>query len=287
MARNPRRRLAHDSHSTQRLLIGSDLNTTPAEATYQLLTAPERPLHHNMLREIEESRFVHSSVDGIGSSPRTQDPQIASGSSSSAPAENDKEDENPDLYERSVANTRSPNPSDGILVADELCQIARELLPEGARSAYGSSAWAGEDGETFQSRGGFEQLGEGLDALEGGAEPGYTCFTPLFKLTLGQFRHLIVFYPADNPAQTTCLSFLVSTPLSFQLSPIYFVPLALMSLEKVCRGRVLERVIMLLWAARLRGDAVGFRPYARQSTSGLARSCQIRDALYVPAYKPP
>jgi hypothetical protein len=171
-----------------------DLNTTPAEATYQLLTAPTRPLHPSMISEIEESRFVHTSVDNIPG-PARNDPPSTSGTGSSTPAEGgtgsntpaekDDEEEPPDSHERSVANTRDPQPFDGILNADELAGLARKLLPEGVKSAFGSSDWAGNDGETFAKRGGFERVG-GVGELEGGGEPGYTCFTPLFKLTLGQ-----------------------------------------------------------------------------------------------------
>ena len=131
--------------------------------------------------------LVHTSITNIAG-PLLEDIPSTSGTGTNTPAERDDEEELPDSHERSVANTRDPVPSDGILTADELVEVVRSVLPEGFRSAYGSSDWVGGGGETFEKRGGFERLaGKEMAGLQGGMEPGYTCFTPLFKLTLGTF----------------------------------------------------------------------------------------------------
>lgn len=106
--------------------------------------------------------------------------------------EKDEEGELPDHDERSIAKTHSPREGDGILEAEELVKMMREILPTGARSTLCSttsadhapadtSAGPSSSGtETFGSRGGLEGMsGMGKD------EPAYTCYTPLFKLTLG------------------------------------------------------------------------------------------------------
>ena len=236
----------------------ADMNTTPAEATYQLLTAPHRPLHPVMTRETDESRFVHFTVDNVrsplavnsdattqnstnipsadgadGSSLKLSEPLVAddhakvAGTGTNASSENianltnesdtagprdtgaptaprlgkdkdkkededededEKEEEEPNSHKRGIANTRNADASDGILGVAELVGNAQETLT----SAYGSNDWAGGDGETFEKRGGFERLGEDVDGLVGGREPGYTCFSPLFQLTLGIFRFLLL-----------------------------------------------------------------------------------------------
>jgi len=122
--------------------------------------------------------------------------------SKSEESENDKDDEGddekddegelPDHDERSIAKTRSPRNGDGILEVEELVKMMQETLPTGARSALSSipsAEHAPADGtagslqsgtETFGTRGGLEGMtGVGKD------EPAYTCYTPLFKLTLG------------------------------------------------------------------------------------------------------
>ena len=217
----------------------SDMNTTPSEATYQLLMAPDQPLHPVMTREIDESRFVHTSVDKIQPAPvvdpatstkstnivsedgtdspslKVSNPLVENGAAigkalnMNAPSENvtslasesettgptatavpsaneneqeeDEEGEEPDSHQRAIANTRNVEASDGLPIVADLIGMAQETLT----SAYGSIDWAGEDGETFEKRGGFERVGDHIEGLLGGREPGYTCFTPLFKLTLG------------------------------------------------------------------------------------------------------
>jgi len=114
-------------------------------------------------------------------------------------ADNEKDDEGelPDSDERSIAKTRSPAEGDGILELGELVKMMQEILPTGARSTLSTttsadyapaddSAGPSTSGtETFGSRGGLEGMtGVGQD------EPAYTCFTPLFKLTLGRYKAL-------------------------------------------------------------------------------------------------
>jgi hypothetical protein len=79
-----------------------------------------------------------------------------------------------------------------MLEVEELVKMMQVVLPTGARSTLASttsadhapadtSAGASSSGtETFGSRGGLE----GMTGL-GKDEPAYTCYTPLFKLTLG------------------------------------------------------------------------------------------------------
>lgn len=101
--------------------------------------------------------------------------------------EGEGEGELPDHDERSIANTRPPKTVDGIIELDELVRLMCEVMPGGARSALGSMsspapASSEETEETFGTRGGLD----GLNEAEGRDEPAYTCFTPLFKLTLGK-----------------------------------------------------------------------------------------------------
>lgn len=242
-------------------LLIPDLNIQPYEATYQLLTAPDVPLHPLTIDQINSSRLVHTSVDKITppaqptSTPASETPDKngsssdvvegtgdtqteitgATGTNTPAEKEDDHQDEDgegdgegeggePDSNEKSIANTRPPQPADGIPKVDELVNMFKAALPggRGLTSAYGSAlpsldlasglnpslasssavAAGAEPGnvdggsrpsevrvQTFGSRGGLEPLdGSG----EGGDEPGYTCYTPLFKLTLGESDFLPV-----------------------------------------------------------------------------------------------
>lgn len=66
--------------------------------------------------------------------------------------------------------------------------MIRELVgDEGLRSAYDVIEWKEKGDATFASRGGWP---EGVKADKGGDEPGYTCFTGLFQLTLGKLLYL-------------------------------------------------------------------------------------------------
>ncbi|KLT45013.1 Endonuclease/exonuclease/phosphatase [Cutaneotrichosporon oleaginosum] len=153
-------------------LLAGDLNTQPAEAAYQILAAPGAPLDPALAASLNFSRLVHTSVAKIeASAPPSEMP-----SGAVTPAEKDDEGELPDTDERSIAGTRAPTAADGIATLDELLEMARDVLPAPARSAYGASQWAGE---TYAARGGFNHA-----SGAGGNEPAYTCYTPLFKLTL-------------------------------------------------------------------------------------------------------
>ncbi|GFZ46087.1 hypothetical protein JCM24511_04333 [Saitozyma sp. JCM 24511] len=181
-------------------VLSGDLNTSPSEAPYQLLVSPQTPLAPSVLEHLEVSRIVHNTVDKIGVVPPTPLPAhtpmnggpnstLDSGSGASALAaeidggekdDKDDEDELPDSNEKSTANTRPPEEADGILPITELTKMLSETVPGGAKSAYGLSPWVTNGSETFGSRGGFGHL----KPRDGKDEPAYTCFTPLFNLTL-------------------------------------------------------------------------------------------------------
>jgi len=162
-----------------------DLNTEPDESTYQMLVNPKGTLHQHLVDSFNVSRLVHTNVANVGKAPSPSEPPSESASGTAtpvpAPADDDKDEEElPDTDERSIANTRAPNPEDGIRTLDEMMEIGRGLMLDGARSAYGNNTWGAE--ETFATRGGFP---EGVTGA-GGGEPAYTCFTPKFHLTLGE-----------------------------------------------------------------------------------------------------
>ncbi|WWC86536.1 uncharacterized protein L201_001413 [Kwoniella dendrophila CBS 6074] len=182
-------------------VFAGDLNTQPSEATYQLLVSPHTPLPKTMIDEITSSRFVHDSVVKIAPSSSfiPSDPPSTSATGSNTPTTSTKEQEDgedkeeeekegegelPDSNEKSVANTRSPNSQDGILSTEELVNAMKEILPDGgAKSAYASTNWGMDNKEAFSKRGGFDHV-EGRENVSGNKEPAYTCFTPLFRLTL-------------------------------------------------------------------------------------------------------
>jgi RNA exonuclease NGL2 len=169
---------------------GVDLNTQPSEATYQLLSSPFTPLHPKVVEEVNASRLIHISVEAIGQSipGGGEDESDAAGQTE---PEKDDEGELPDHDERSIAKTRPPREGDGMLEVEELVKLMQEILPSGATSTLASSSAdqvpaGGSAGntpsgtDTFGTRGGLEGMsGVGKD------EPAYTCYTPLFKLTLG------------------------------------------------------------------------------------------------------
>lgn len=158
-----------------------------------MLVSPETPLDPKAAEEVKLSRRVHTSVDTVNQSlPQSSE----GGTGSNTPAtegkddeggdegEGEGEDELPDHDERSIANTRSPKEGDGILELDDLVEMMNEVLPGGATSTLGCIKHE-EGAECFGSRGGLEGMhGRGRD------EPAYTCYTPLFKLTLGKPRFM-------------------------------------------------------------------------------------------------
>ncbi|WVQ82539.1 hypothetical protein IAT38_004668 [Cryptococcus sp. DSM 104549] len=185
------------------VVFAGDLNTQPSEATYQLLVAPHKPLAPSLVAEVESSRFVHESLFKVAAAllptePAPSEPPSVSGTGTNTPTtstpaptstparkekeRDDEEEELPDSNEKSLKGTRPPTAADGLPTVPELVQLYQEVMPRGgARSAYGSAAWAeGRTGESFDARGGFA---EGME-VEGRGEPAYTCFTPLFRLTL-------------------------------------------------------------------------------------------------------
>lgn len=145
-----------------------------------MLSNPGAPIDKSLLESFKASRLVHTNVANIGNAAVGM--EVASLCTSDTADDDKDEEELPDSDERSIANTRSPTPADGILTLDSLLDIARDLLGEGGRSAYADTEWGTE---TFAARGGFAP---GVVA-RGGGEPAYTCFTPLFRLTLGMYRN--------------------------------------------------------------------------------------------------
>ncbi|WVW82629.1 hypothetical protein I302_104640 [Kwoniella bestiolae CBS 10118] len=184
-------------------IFAGDLNTQPSEATYQLLVSPHNPLPQSMIDEISSSRLVHDSVVKISpsSTEPTSEAPSTSATGSNTPVVKDEEDgqgegELPDNNEKSIANTRTPGADDGILAVEDLVKAMRDVLPNGgAGSAYGSVEWGSATGndEAFAKRGGFEHVDSG--EVAGTGEPAYTCFTPLFRLTLD---YLLLLPPLDN-----------------------------------------------------------------------------------------
>ena len=182
----------------------ADLNTEPREATYQLLINPIRPLGPHLKDELESSRLLHQSVDKAHASVTTTLPA----SESTEPAaihgavastvgtpddhndENDDDDEEgqqgPDTDERSIAGTRPPTASDGLLSVSELIQAFQSASPSRLISAYDIASPTDEPVQTFATRGGFREHADVMQEGNGRNEPAYTCYTPLFRLTLGQ-----------------------------------------------------------------------------------------------------
>ncbi|ADV25600.1 Hypothetical Protein CGB_M3420C [Cryptococcus gattii WM276] len=209
--------------TTWPVVLAGDLNTQPSEATYQLLISPHSPLPQRYLDEISQSRLVHDSLAKIPLTPpeipsSASEPPSTTGTGATTPAitnrtETDKDAENEDLDDKSTANTRSPRLSDGLPTALELVELFKAEFPlingdgyqhEGAKSAYGSTQWKeGKRIDGFNDRKGFED-GE---KVNGGNEPGWTCFTPLFRLTLD---YLLVLPPV-NPSSFLTTSSVSST----------------------------------------------------------------------------
>ncbi|WVQ76964.1 hypothetical protein IAR50_006643 [Cryptococcus sp. DSM 104548] len=197
------------------VVFAGDLNTQPSESTYSLLTCPHAPLPPSYIAQVEESRLVHDSLNKISfDAPRTrpctthEDASIPPGSESASgtatPAtktDEEKEEDREDKKDDSTANSRAPEVSDGIPSVDELVGMYREVFPEGGcQSAYGSTGWRlGRDIAGFEERGGFDQVQDGA----GGNEPGYTCYTPLFKLTLDY----LLLLPPLSPSAASKASF--------------------------------------------------------------------------------
>lgn len=171
---------------------------------------------------------MHDSLAKIPLTPpeipsSASEPPSTTGTGATTPAitnrtEADKGAENEDLDDKSTANTRSPRLSDGLPTALELVELFKAELPyEGAKSAYGSTQWKeGKGIDGFNDRKGFED-GE---KVNGGNEPGWTCFTPLFRLTLGKstvtltISFLLVtertLFIRLSPRLTPCQSFVFS-----------------------------------------------------------------------------
>ncbi|KAL1408888.1 RNA exonuclease ngl2 [Vanrija albida] len=170
------------------VVLAGDLNSQPAETAYQFLAAPHLPLDPAIAKTLEESRIVHTSAAKALSSAASEPPSEAA-SGTATPAGKDEDEEAAAKDENSIANTRAPEADDGIRSLDDLLAALREVLPEPARSAYETSEW---QGEKYAAR-----LPDGITTQAGRNEPAYTCYSPLFKLTLD---YLFVLPPLGGAA---------------------------------------------------------------------------------------
>lgn len=98
--------------------------------------------------------------------------------------ENDDDGEGGGSVAETKAKARPIEPQDGILSVEELQSVMQGLIgAEGLQSAYDVIKWQRNGDDTFASRDGWS---EGSRGKKGDGEPGYTCYTALFKLTLGE-----------------------------------------------------------------------------------------------------
>lgn len=190
------------------MLTERDLNTQPSEATYQLLMNPNQAMSKAQTDDLQASRLVHQSIDTMSAAMLN----AGEGEGPDGPNDDGEEDgeagekdqTQSDKDERSIANTRTPVSGDGILGISELIALARESFHPGCQSAYGSSRWSGE---TYAQR----ALQQADQLAAGGLEPSYTCFTPLFRLTLGPFPIIPSLYESADGKIT---SFSCHVPLA-------------------------------------------------------------------------
>ncbi|OCF45310.1 hypothetical protein I317_00833 [Kwoniella heveanensis CBS 569] len=222
-------------------VFSGDFNTEPDEATYQLLTAPHTPLPQAMARRIDDSRVVHDSAKKIApitstiapSENGTSTPPTASGTGTNTPVakdEDDKEDgegEGAKEDDKSLPNTRPVKEQDGILSTSEMIDLLRQELPEsngGLTSAYAhahaygaASSLSGNKTDSFGGRGGFDHVGidrsDAQTTVQGYGEPAYTCFTPLFRLSL-DYLFLLPAHPASGSASKPSLTLISDSTLT-------------------------------------------------------------------------
>lgn len=129
---------------------------------------------------------------GSTSTSKVADPTDSSDHEENVDDENDNEREESSTDPTSIPNTRCPEKSDGILTPAQLLTLAQKLMPirgQACRSAYGSTHWTDDVQDTFAGRSDDERNLRSQEmevGLEGGGEGRYTCFSPLFRLTLGK-----------------------------------------------------------------------------------------------------
>lgn len=192
------------------VFIAGDFNTQPSEATYQLLTHPELPLSKEQVDAIDFGRAVHASLEKVEmyidqqQMPTPVAPTTVISTDTHEEGENEKkvqemEDEEEEEEEEAEEkagqeeedptmpkNSRKAIDSDGLLTADQLQEIARKLFGQvGAQSGYGSSGWA-----TNPSLKDLAYGGRGGESSTGSQEPNWSSFTPLWRLTLGEYKTL-------------------------------------------------------------------------------------------------
>jgi hypothetical protein len=160
------------------------------------LTHPTIDLGEREKEEVAFSRAVHDSLakveqgiledrkkneaNGAGSKPEGQG---ADGDGEGEAEDEDDEKEEPASKDQPIPTdrpkgTRHSDPSDGLLGAEDLQTMAKELLGnKGLRSAYADSNWIGL-GEQGEKRKGLTFAGRGGEAEFGDNEPAWTSFTP-------------------------------------------------------------------------------------------------------------
>ena len=158
-----------------------DLNTQPNEATYHLLTSLQTSLRPEHLEEISSSRLIHTSLQNISipthpASTTTSDSASGTATPAEHTVDDDDDDDDSEKEEHSRANTREAVPEDGLLSPEELHELAKSIVPP-LHSAYAATK---HEFATYGSRSPSVGAGDG--------EPAYTCYTPLYKLTLGGAR---------------------------------------------------------------------------------------------------
>ncbi|KAJ9118178.1 hypothetical protein QFC22_004082 [Naganishia vaughanmartiniae] len=180
-----------------------DFNTAPSEPAYRLLVNPGSQLQKDHLEQLDKSRVIHTSLEKVEEHVETtlsaaaalaQQNDTANSTSNSSPAEfvgvPGEDDEKEEAGESQgdpglPKNSRRPTEEDGLLHGHELQQMASEIFGhEGVTSLYGSSGWVGE-AEKELSYGGRGGKGE-----EGKDEAAWTCFTPIWRLTLDYLFYL-------------------------------------------------------------------------------------------------
>lgn len=139
---------------------------------------------HDSLAKVEqgilENRKKKDEANGTENKPEGQGED---GDGEGEAEDEDDEKEEPASKDQPIPTdrpkgTRHSDPSDGLLVAEELQTMAKELLGnKGLRSAYADSNWLGA-GEQMEMRKGLTFAGRGGEAEFGDNEPAWTSFTP-------------------------------------------------------------------------------------------------------------
>jgi len=139
---------------------------------------------HDSLAKVEqgilEDRKKKNEANGTESKPEGQG-EVGEGEGDAEDEDDEKEEpaskDQPIPTDR-PKGTRHSDPADGLLGAEELQIMAKELLGDkGLRSAYADSDWVGS-AEQGEKRKGLTFAGRGGEAEFGDNEPAWTSFTP-------------------------------------------------------------------------------------------------------------